>query len=108
VDSACLRQIRKCKPAKLTLLLKEITPLPSLEINQLLGLTVALLVTEDTVKSLTAFLQATEESLRVEVHLQLPKHLQALFPLFDVSEWIAKNWRYLTVPILKLAEKLCS
>jgi hypothetical protein len=29
-------------------------------------------------------------------------------PLFDVSEWIAKNWQHLTVPILKLAEKLCS
>jgi hypothetical protein len=57
---------------------------------------------------LPAFLQTTEESLRVKVLLQLPKHLQALFPLFDVSEWIAKNWRYLTVPILKLAEKLCS
>lgn len=25
-----------------------------------------------------------------------------------MSEWIAKNWQHLTVPILKLAEKLCS
>jgi hypothetical protein len=29
-------------------------------------------------------------------------------PLFDVRELIAKNWHHLTVPILKLAEKLCS
>ena len=61
VDEVCLRQIRKCKPAKLTLLLKEATPLPSLGISQLLGLTIALLVTEDTVKCLPAFLHAIEE-----------------------------------------------
>ncbi len=100
--------IRKYKPAKLTQLLKEATPLPSLGTSQLLGLTVALLVTEDTVKCLPAFFQATEKSLRVKVLLQLPKNLQALFSFYDVSEWITENWRHLTVPILKLAEKLCS
>ena len=48
VDEVCLRQIRKCKPAKLTLLLQEATPLQSLGTSQLLGLKVALLLTEDT------------------------------------------------------------
>ena len=108
LDEVCLRQIRKCKPAKLALLLKEATPLPSLGISQLLGLTIALLVTEDTVKCLPAFLHAIEEPRRVQLPSQLPKHLKILFPLSDVNEWIAKNWRHLTIPILKLAEKLCS
>ncbi len=67
VDEVCLHQIRKSKPAKLTLLLKEATPLPSLGISQLLGLTIALLVTEDTVKCLPAFLHAIEESRRVQL-----------------------------------------
>jgi hypothetical protein len=49
-----------------------------------------------------------EESRRVQLLLQLPKHLQIIFPLSDVNEWIVKNWRHLTIPILKLAEKLCS
>ncbi len=95
MDEICLRQIRKCKPAKLTQLLKEATPLPTLGTSQLLGLTVALLVAEDMVKCLPSFLQATEESLRVKVLLQLTKHLQALFPLADFSDWIAKNWQHL-------------
>ena len=107
-DEVCLRQIRKCKPAKLTLLLKEATPLSSLGTSQLLGLTIALLVTEDTLQCLPAFLQAMEESRRVQLLLQLPKHLQIIFPLSDVNEWIAKNWRHLNIQILKLAEKLCS
>ena len=72
------------------------------------GLTVALLVTEDTVKFLPEFLQATIESLRVKVLLELPKILQTILPLSDVSEWIAKNWRHLILPIFKLAEKLFS
>ncbi len=67
MDEVCLRQIRKCKHAKLTQSLKKATALPSLETNQLLRLTVALFVTEDTVKYLPAFLQAREESLRVKV-----------------------------------------
>jgi hypothetical protein len=108
VDQVCLRQIRKCKPAKLSLLLQEARPLPSLGTSQLLGLTIALLVTEDTIQCLPAFLQAMEESRRVQLLLQLPKHLQIIFPLSDVNEWIAKNWRHLNIQILKLAEKLCS
>ena len=108
VDEVCLRQIRKCKPAKLTLLLQEARPLQSLGTSQLLGLTVALLLTEDTVKCLPAFLQTMEESRRLQVLLELPRHLQAFLPLSFVSEWIAKNWQHLTAPIFKLAEKLCS
>ena len=40
--------------------------------------------------------------------MELPRHLQTFLPISDVSEWIAKNWQHLTVPIWKLAEKLCS
>ena len=50
---------------KRSLLLQEARPLPLLEKNQLLGLTVALLLNEDTVKCLTAFLQAMEESRKL-------------------------------------------
>ena len=92
VDQVCLRQIRKCKPAKLSLLLQEARPLPSLETSQLLGLTVALLLNEDTVKYFPAFLQAMEESCRLQVLMELPCHLQTFLPISDVSEWIAKNW----------------
>ena len=74
----------------------------------MLGLTVAFLLTEDTVKFLPDFLQAIEESRRLQVLLELPRHLQSFLPLSSVSEWIAKNWQHLTAPILKLAEKLCS
>jgi hypothetical protein len=46
-------------------LLQKATPLPSLGISQLLGMIVALLVTEDTVYLLPVFVQEIEESLRV-------------------------------------------
>ncbi len=65
VDEACLRQFRKYKPAKLTLLLQEATPLPSLRNNQMLGLKVAILKTQDTLKCFPAFLPAIEESSRL-------------------------------------------
>ena len=74
----------------------------------MLGLTVALLLNEDTLKFLPAFLQAMKESCRVKVLMEFARHLQTFLPISDVSEWIAKNWQHVTVPILKLAEKLCS
>jgi hypothetical protein len=45
---------------------------------------------------------------RSQSSLKTSKLLKSLFQLFDVSEWIAKNWWHLFIQILKLAEKLCS
>ena len=71
------------------------------------GLTVALLVTEDAVKCHQLF-TGNGRDAKSQSSSTTSKFLKALFQLFDVSEWIVKNWWHLIIQFLELAEGLYS
>ncbi len=55
-----------------------------------------------------SFFTGGERVTQSQIFLKFTKYLQEFFPVYDLSEWIAKNLLHLTIPILKFAEKLCS